>query len=177
MSSRSILIAVLGLTLNGCAVYDYEDDYDSRYYGGNGYSVQRYEAYPAYPVYPQGYRYAYPRHDGYSQRYYYNTRHADRYERDDRYGHQDWQNDHRGHAQAIPRSNAGRPVQWGSDGHKQHERDRGRRPQIAMPGAGKPSLQQVSRGHERSQEHRQGPRQNQSRARHGEPENGVRNSR
>lgn len=42
MSYRAFLLALLSLTLSGCAVYDYDyDDYRGRYYGGSDYRVYR----------------------------------------------------------------------------------------------------------------------------------------
>lgn len=174
MSSRSILIAVLGLTLNGCAVYDYDDErYDSRYYGG-GYSVQRYEAYPVYPGYSRGYRYDYPRHEGYSTRYYYQTRHDGRHDRDDhdrydRHDRDDRRHEHRGHDQPRPQPGVARPGQRSWDGHRQQGLDQGRRPHMATPAAGR-TTQQVNRGHERKQDHRQ----DRPRSRYGDSTNGMR---
>lgn len=183
MSSRSILIAVLGLTLNGCAVYDYDDErYDSRYYGNGGYNVQRYEVYPSYPVYQQGYRYDYPRHDGYSNRYYsnsYDGRHDGRHDRDDRYDHRErydrHDNDrHDGRKHPRPQPYGAGPSKQGWDGQRQHSRDQVRRERVTKPVAskprpGKPVQQQVNRSRDRGQEHRQVPRQDKPSLRYGEP--------
>ena len=175
MSSRSILIAVLALTLNGCAVYDYDDErYDSRYYAG-GYNVQRYEVYPAYP---QGRRYDYPRHDGYPNRYDYGSHHqgyrAD-YGRRENYGHHQSYGRHTGYDRHADdrhqgqqqhqrkQSHGARPSQQGWDDQRQHHRDQGRRQQVSNPRAGKSVPQQVNRGRDRGQEHKLAPHQGKSR--------------
>lgn len=44
MCYRSFILAVLSLTLGGCAVYDYDNDYYGRRdYGGDDYRVHRYD--------------------------------------------------------------------------------------------------------------------------------------
>ncbi|GAC1033502.1 hypothetical protein thsps21_43310 [Pseudomonas sp. No.21] len=104
MSYRTMLIAVLGLSLGGCAVYDYDDDYRGypRSYGGGGYVVQQptyYQGTPTYyyrteriyqpryyPVRPQPYQP--PRHDR-----RYDGRNDHRYDRhDDRHDSRRWDN-------------------------------------------------------------------------------------
>lgn len=166
MSSRSILIAVLGLTLNGCAVYDYNDArYESRHYGG-GHSVQRYEVYPVYPVYPQGYRYDYPRHDAYSKRYHsapgYDGRHAGRHERHDRYERHD--NDRRaGHLRPRTQPYSAGPAKQSWGDARPHNRDQLRRGWAAQPGADYPVSRQMGRSREHNQLPRQAPRQDRPR--------------
>ncbi|WP_263146278.1 hypothetical protein [Pseudomonas sp. RIT-PI-AD] len=50
---RSLILAMLGFSLGGCAVYDYGGYSEPPRYVGS-YGVQRYEVYPA-PVYHYGY--------------------------------------------------------------------------------------------------------------------------
>lgn len=169
MSSRSILIAVLGLTLSGCAVYDYDyDDYDARYYGRGGYSVQRYEVYPSYPVYPRGYRYDYPRYDSYPQRYYGETGHRGRHdgwrEQHDRHESRERYERHDGHDHPRPQPYGVGPAKQGW-GARQPVRDQFQRQRAVRPVIGQPVAPQVWRGRENGQQWRQ----EQPRLRYGEP--------
>lgn len=176
MSSRSILIAVLGLTLNGCAVYDYDDDrYDSRYYGDRGYSVQRYETYPVYPAYPvqqRYYRYDAPRHYGYREppRYHYNGGHDDRRDRHHN-DHRRHDNDRRHDKPHQARSPANyRPPQSGWNGQRPPDRNHGQ--QVSRPSS-RPNQQLLNGGHQRSQ---QAHREQRGDRRYGEPGKGNRHA-
>lgn len=68
MSYQAFFLAVLSLTLGGCAVYDYDNDYQGRrYYGGDDYRVHRYYNPPRTNYYIVDKRYD----DRYYERRYY----------------------------------------------------------------------------------------------------------
>lgn len=76
MSFRTFFLAVLSLTLGGCAVYDYDNDYyGRRYYDGDDYRVHRYyhdAPRTTYRIVDQRYD------DRYYERRYYDRRDYDR---------------------------------------------------------------------------------------------------
>lgn len=79
MAYRSMLIALLGLSLTGCAVYGdgYGYGYGHHYYSTDYYHVDRYPVYVAPRVYYHGgYRYDGPRY--YDGKRYYDGRHDQR---------------------------------------------------------------------------------------------------
>lgn len=140
MSIRSILLAVFGLTLSGCAVSD-----DGRYYGGyygGGYSVQHYEVYPAYPVSPRYrvYRYDDDRRGDWHRDRYQERRHhhyapgydgrygwQGKYGRDDRRRHEQRGHDH---ARPVPHS---RDYRQSRDDDRKDYRAFGRSQSLSRP--------------------------------------------
>lgn len=142
MSSRSILFAVLGLTLSGCAVSD-DGRYYGGYYGGSSYNVQRYEVYPTYPTY-RVYRYEDDRrynwhHDRYQERRHHH--YAPGY--DGRYGWQghdrrhDRRDEHRGHEHARPIPNVHGYKPSRHDDNRYQQREYGRNQALSLPKPGK----------------------------------------
>ncbi|WP_028626315.1 MULTISPECIES: hypothetical protein [Pseudomonas] len=128
MSYRSFFLAVLSLTLGGCAVYDYDNDYyGRRYYDGDDYRVNRYYDTPktTYRVADQRYddrHYERRHYDGrkdyyksdkhrYDKRYYDNDR---KYRHDRRY-HQPRQDNY----QERRHDYTPRLQTWGKNNHLQ----------------------------------------------------------
>jgi len=87
MFYRTLLIAVLGLSLSSCVAYAHDGYYQGypRYYGGWVYPEHRYR-YDSY-LYYDPYRYRYPEHHrDFRRDWHHGQRHDWRYERrDDRH--------------------------------------------------------------------------------------------